>query len=252
MRIQRKDKIIKLISENRMMKAHELAEHFQVSMETVRRDLTELEAEGIVRRVHGGAVLNMSHSLEPDFSYREIKNFEEKILIGKKAVSFVEEGDTIIIDLGTTTLEFARFLKGKKNVTVLTNSLKIAIELMDDPGITVIILGGVVRRGEGTTSGYWAEDVVDQFHVEKLFLGVGSMEPEKGIMDYHIEETNLRRHYLKHTKQVIALADYTKFGITALNKVCSTEQVDILVTDERADKKMLKQFRERGVTVVLA
>lgn len=252
MRIQRKDKIIKLISENRMMKAHELAEYFQVSMETVRRDLTELEAEGIIRRVHGGAVLNMSHSLEPDFSYREIKNFEEKILIGKKAVSFVEEGDTIIIDLGTTTLEFARFLKGKKNVTVLTNSLKIAIELMDDSGITVIILGGVVRRGEGTTSGYWAEDVVDQFHVEKLFLGVGSMEPEKGIMDYHIEETNLRRHYLKHTKQVIALADYTKFGITALNKVCATEQVDILVTDERADKKMLKQFRERGVTVVLA
>ncbi len=251
MKLQRKDEIIKMVSEDRMVKANELSKYFEVSMETIRRDLEQLEKEGFVRRVHGGAVLNISGGVEPDFSYREISNFEEKLLIGKKASSLVEDGDTIIIDIGTTTLEFARFLKGKE-ITVFTNSLKIALELMNEEKITVIVTGGVVRKGEGTTSGYWAEDMMDQLWVDKLFLGVGCLDQKTGVMDYHIEETNLRRHYLKHTKQVIALADYTKFGRKALNKVCDVGQINTLVTDEKADKRIVKDLRDKGINVILA
>lgn len=251
MKIQRKDEIIRLISENKIVKANELSATFKVSMETIRRDLADLEKDGIIKRVHGGAVLNLNYSVEPDFSYREVKNFEEKLLIGKKAASLVEDGDVIIIDIGTTTLEFAKFLKGKKNLTVLTNSIKIALELMDEPEIIVIMLGGVVRKGEGTTSGYWAEDIIDRFYVEKLFLGVGCITLENGVMDYHIEETNLRRHYIRHAKQVIALADYTKFGSKALNQVCSLEEMDILVTDNKTDKKYIRRLREKGIDVIL-
>lgn len=252
MKVQRKDEILRMISENKIVKANELSSIFEVSMETIRRDLADLEKDGIIRRVHGGAVLNVNYGIEPDFSYREVENFEEKILIGKKAASLVEDGDVIIIDIGTTTLEFARFLKGKKNITVFTNSIKIAFELMDEPEITVIMLGGVVRKGEGTTSGYWAEDTIDRFYVEKLFLGVGSINLENGIMDYHIEETNLRRHYVRQSKQVIALADYTKFGRQALNQVCSPEQIHTLVTDDKTDKKYIRKFKERGIDVLLA
>lgn len=251
MKIQRKDEIIRLISENKIVKANELAATFKVSMETIRRDLADLEKDGIIKRVHGGAVLNLNYSVEPDFFYREVKNFEEKILIGKKAASLVEDGDVIIIDIGTTTLEFAKFLKGKKNITVLTNSIKIALELMDEREITVIMLGGIVRKGEGTTSGYWAEEIIDRFYVEKLFLGVGCLTLENGVMDYHIEETNLRRHCINHAKQVIALADYTKFGSKALNQVCSLEQIDKLVTDNKADKKYIRKLREKGIDVIL-
>lgn len=251
MKLQRKDEIIKLISENRIVKANELSEYFQVSMETIRRDLVQLEEEGFVRRTHGGAVLNNAGGVEPDSSHREISNFEEKLLIEKRAAEMVEEGDTIIIDIGTTALEFARFLKGK-NITVITNSLKIALELMDSESVKVIMTGGIVRKGEGTTSGYWAEDMIEQFWVDKLFLGVGCVDMAQGIMDFHIEETNLRRHYLKHAKQIIALADYSKFGWKALNKVCSLNVIDLLVTDENTDKKYIKELRDKNIEVIVA
>lgn len=252
MKIQRKDEIIRLLTEHRMVKANELAEQFQVSMETIRRDLADLEKEGIARRIHGGATLNTTYSMEPEYSDREMKNFEEKLRIGKKAVELVEDGDTIILDIGTTVLEFARILKGKRKVTVLTNSLMIAMTLMDDPDITVIMLGGMVRCGEGTTSGFWSEEMVDGFFVDKLFLGVGAMESRTGIMDYDILETNLRRHFLNHTKQVVALADYSKFGIKALNIVCPIKSIDYLITDERTDKKVVKELREQGIQVIRA
>lgn len=251
MKTQRKDKILKLIAENRIVKAGQLAEEFNVSMETIRRDLAELETQNLIRRVHGGAILNTTYNSEPEYSYREIENYEEKLLIGKKAADLVKDGDSIIIDIGTTALEFARFLKGRK-ITVFTNSLKIAYELMGDTDMTVIILGGKLRHGEGTTSGYWCEEMIDRFYADKLFLGVGAMQPEQGIMDYHIEETNLRRHYLKHAREVIALSDYSKFGISALNLVCETEQIDCLVTDEKTDKKMLREISNKGVKVIIA
>lgn len=252
MKVKRKDEIIRLLAENRIMKAGDLAERFRVSMETIRRDLSELEDMKLIRRVHGGAVLYTEYGIEPDYTYRTTENYEEKLLIGKKAAELVKDGDSIIIDIGTTTLEFARFLKGKKNLTVLTNSLKIAYELMSEKEISVILLGGKVRFGEGTTSGYWSEEMIGSFFADKLFLGVGAMMPECGIMDYHIEETNLRRHYLKHTKQVIALADYSKFGIKALNHVCRSEQLDYLITDEKTEKKTLKDLRDLGIKVIIA
>lgn len=252
MKVQRKDEIIKLLAEKKIVKAGDLAEQFDVSMETIRRDLAELEEKKIIRRVHGGAVLNTTNSTEPEYSTREIENYEEKLLIGKKAADMVEDGESIIIDIGTTALEFARFLHGRKNLTVFTNSLKIAFELMEDRGITVILLGGKVRYGEGTTSGYWPEEMIDNFYVDKVFLGVGALYPGTGIMDYHIEETNLRRHFLKHSKQVIALSDYSKMGLKALNFVCRTEEIDCLITDEKSDKKILRQIRDKGVEVIIA
>ncbi len=252
MKTQRKDEIIKALSESRVVKAAELAASFDVSMETIRRDLAELEQEGIVRRIHGGAILNVGYSIEPDYAEREMKNFEEKRQIGKKAVSMVDDGDTIIIDIGTSTLEFAKMLKGKKKVTVLTNSLIIALILIDDPNIKVIVFGGEARHGEGTTSGFWAEEMVDGFYVDKLFLGVGAMTVEEGVMDYDIPETNLRRHYIRHSKLVIALADYSKFGIKALNVVCSTEKLDYLITDEKTDQRILRDLKDHGVEIVVA
>ncbi|MBQ8804779.1 MAG: DeoR/GlpR transcriptional regulator [Tyzzerella sp.] len=251
MKVKRKDEILRLLAENRMMKAGDLAEQFEVSMETIRRDLSELEELKLIRRVHGGAMLYTEYGIEPDYAFRTTENYNEKLQIGKKAAEMVKDGDSIIIDIGTTTLEFAKFLKGKKDLTVFTNSIKIAYELMSEKEISVILLGGKVRYGEGTTSGYWSEEMIDNFFADKLFLGVGAIMPEHGVMDYHIEETNLRRHFFKQAKQVIALADYSKFGIKALNHVCKSKELDYLITDEKADKKMLKDLREMGVKVII-
>ncbi len=251
MKLQREDIILNLLAENRVVKANDLAEQFGVSMETIRRDLSDLEKRHLIRRVHGGAVLNVAGSVEPDYGRREIENYEQKIRIGKKAAEYVEDGDSIILDIGTTTLEFARFLKGKK-ITVFTNSIKIAMELMEEECMQVLLLGGKLRMGEGTTSGPWAEDMIRQFYADKLFLGVGALHPEKGITDYHMEETNLRRLCITHARKVIALADYSKFGNEALNVVCEPAQLDVLITDELADKKILRELREKGVEAVTA
>lgn len=252
MKLQRKELILNMLTEHGMMKAGDLAEQFQVSMETIRRDLNELEESKLIRRVHGGAVLYTEYGIEPEYSYRSNANYEEKLQVAKKAAELIKDGDSLIIDLGTTTLEFSKILKGKKNLTVFTNSLKIAYELMSEKDISVILLGGKVRYGEGTTSGYWSEQMIDDFQVDKLILGVGAITPECGVMDYHIEESNLRRHFVKRAKQIIALADYSKFGIKALNQVCKSEDLDYLITDEKTDKKSIRQLREQGVQVIIA
>lgn len=252
MKIRRKDEIIKLLAENRMMKAGELAEIFQVSMETIRRDLSELEEMKKIRRVHGGAVLNTQYSVIPDYESRTSENMNEKILIAKKAAELVDDGDSIIITSGTTTLEFCKFLKEKKDIKILTNSIMVAYELMTEKDITVLLIGGKVRNSQGVTSGHWAEQMIDDFFVDKLFMGTDGIVPEYGIMDYHMEETNLRRHCIARAKQIVVMADYSKFGVKALNHVCKSEQIDYVVTDEKADKKMLKELRDLGVKVVIA
>lgn len=252
MKIERKDKILKMLADDTVIKAGILAKKFNVSMETIRRDLNELEEEKLIRRVHGGAVLYTEHGVEPNYNYRTATNYEDKINIARKASEMVKDGDSIIVDIGTTTLEMVKFLKDRKNLTVITNSMKIAMELMGEKEITVIFIGGKVRSGDGSTSGFWAEEMVSNFHADKLFLGVGAIMSDYGVMDYHIEETNLRRCYIKCAEQVIALADYSKFGLKALNQVCKIEDLDYIITDDKTDKKMLRDIKEKGVQVKIS
>ena len=136
MKLTRKEEIIQMLSEQRIVTTIGLAEKFNVSMETIRRDFNELEELRMIRRVHGGAVLYTEYGIEPDYTYRTAENYNEKYRIGKRAAEMVNDGDSIIVDIGTTTLEFTRFLKEKKNLTVLTNSLKIAYELMTEKNIS--------------------------------------------------------------------------------------------------------------------
>lgn len=252
MQDERRQEIVKLISENRMVKASELVERYHVSMETIRRDMEYLEEKGYLTRVYGGAVARTMYGLEPEYSAREVKNYQEKLLIGRAAVDLVEDGDTILMDVGTTMLEFARFLKGHRRVTVFTNAMQIAMALVMDTNIRVIQLGGNVRPGELATSGFIAEDTVGRFCFDKAFLGVGGLTMDKGITDYHMEEANLRRHFVENAQKVIALADYSKFGIKAMNRVCDIKQVDIIVTDKRADKNIINEFRGLGKSVIIA
>lgn len=252
MRNQRRDEIVKIILKDRMVKASDLAENYHVSMETVRRDLEYLEEKGYLSRVYGGAVAKTMHGLEPEYASREVKNYEEKLLIGRAAVNLVDDGDTILIDVGTTTLEFAQFLKGKKKATVFTNAIQIATLLAMDANIKVVLLGGNVRSGELSTSGFLTEENIDRFCVDKVFLGVGGITLERGITDYHVEEANLRRHYVNSAHKVIALTDYSKFGIKALNRVCEITNVDTIVTDKAADKNILNGFRNLGGQVLVA
>ena len=248
----RRAKIVQMITSERMVKVNDLIKTFNVSIETIRRDLKYLEDSGYIRRVYGGAVVKSMYGLEPDYSSREIKNYNEKVAIGRKTVDLVDDGDTIAIDIGTTTLEFARALKGNKKVTVITNAILIAAALADDDNIRVIMLGGNVRKGDLSTSGFLSENDISLFNVDKIFLGIGGITIDEGITDYHIEESNLRRHILKKTHIVIGLADFSKFGVIAMNKVCDIEKINFLVTDDKTDKLMISKIRTLGIKVLIA
>ncbi len=252
MKTQRQNEIIQLLTEQRMVKVCDLVERFDVSTETIRRDLEYLEKKGHLSRIYGGATIKTMRGQEPEYAFRETKNYDIKIAIGRRAAELVEDGDTIIIDLGTTTLEFSRFLHTKKNLTVFTNSIQIASELVKSPEIRVFLLGGELRHGELATSGYLAEQMIDLFHVDKLFMGVGALTLKRGIEDYQVEEANLRRHFIKQSQIVIALADYSKFGVRALNHVCNLDKLDILVTDGNTDEKMLTAIRQQSIKTLIA
>ena len=252
MKNERHDRIMELLREKRTVKSNEISEQFGVSMETVRRDLEELEAEGVLTRVYGGATVRRMYGIEPGYRGRSIKNYEEKQAIALEAAKLIEDGDTIILDVGTTVLELAKQLSGRQGLTVFTNSIPVVTEMVKNPENRIFILGGQVREGEVSSSGFLAEEMISRFHVDKVFIGIGGLTAEGGVCDYHIEEANLRRIFLRQARTVIALADHSKFGVTALNRICPAERLDILVTDSRTDRSELDQFRALNVQVVTA
>ena len=164
----------------------------------------------------------------------------------------MQDNDIIAIDIGTTTLEFAKALVGKKRITVITNSMKIAMVLTVDPDIRVIMLGGEVRSGEFSVSGSLAVSDMNRFNTEKLFLWIGGLSLTKGLTDYHMEETNLRSIAIANTQKVIALADYSKIGVIAMNNVCGLEDMDIMVTDSQADHSVMSKLQEMGIDVIVS
>ena len=252
MKNERLDLIIEMLQRDRMVKSLELSERFHVSMETIRRDLEILEKKGIVTRVYGGASLKSMYGVEPEYAGRGVKNYEQKQRIAHRAAELVAPGDTILIDVGTTTLEFARCLAGIPELQVFTNSIPVAMELMQNGNARVCMIGGELRSGELSSSGPAAEQMIRNYYVDKLFIGIGGISPEHGVCDYHIGEASLRRLYLRQATKVIGLADSSKFGVTAMNRICGAEDLDVLVTDPGADPQMVAELEKMGVQVIIA
>lgn len=249
---KRYERILKLLQESGRVSSQALTEQFGVSMETIRRDLQFLEKEGYLTRIHGGALVKRQTGIELNYRIREVKNLEEKRRIAKTAAALVTDGETLIIDVGTTTLELARALLTKNDLMVITNAIPVALTLEENPSIRVLMLGGAVRSGELSSAGPFAEQMVDAFSVDKVFLGIGGIDIAKGITDYHMAEANLRRHFIKAGDQLIGLADYSKFGVTALNRICDVKALDYLVTDSRTSPRELAKFKQLGVVPIIA
>ncbi|MCP1103423.1 DeoR/GlpR family transcriptional regulator of sugar metabolism [Aequitasia blattaphilus] len=246
---ERRRKIEELLNEKEVIKVSELVEMFDVSIETIRRDLEYMEEQELLKRVYGGAVLPQPKALEPSYESREDKNYKEKRAIGHAALQYVQDNDVIAIDIGTTTLEFAKALVGRRKVTVLTNSMKIAMVLSEDSNIRVLMLGGEVRYGDYSVSGFLTVNNMKGFNTEKLFLGIGGLSVSKGATDYHMEESNWRRVAIEGTQKVIVLADHSKIGVAAMNKVCPMSDLDVIITDSQADEQFVHRVRELGVEV---
>ena len=251
MKVERRGQITELINRQKTVTNAELMERFGISIETVRRDLDYLEQQGVLRKVYGGAVVNVSLNSEPEYASRSRTNYEEKNAIAREAAKLICPGDTVFLGVGTTVQAMVQYMKNIGQLTVFTNALRTAVELMEIPDCTVILPGGQLRAKELTLSGFPAEENLLNFNVDKAFVGIGGIT-EDGITDFHIGEARLHRQLVLNARQSVALADSTKLGIRAMNNVCTLEQIDLVVTDRNADPKEVEALKKAGAKMIVA
>lgn len=226
-----------------------LAAELAVSEATVRRDLTRLERDGLLRRVRGGATVNSL--AEPSFSQVAAQDAEDKAAIGARAAALVEDGDVVLLDVGTTVHWLARALHGRP-VTVITSNLAVYGELADDDAVELILLGGVVRRNYRSLVGILTQQALAQVRGRHLFLGTSGIRADGTVWDTTAVEVPVKHAMFAAADHVVLLADQSKFPGSGFARVCGPSDVDVLVTRPGADPATLQTFREAGAEVVLA
>jgi DeoR/GlpR family transcriptional regulator of sugar metabolism len=226
----------------------DLSEQLGVSPATVRRDLVRLEESGLLTRVRGGAVVE-----EGDQPFAEVAavRVPEKDSIAARAASMIHDGDSVLLDIGTTACRLARQLRGRR-LTVITSNLVVYEELADDEGIELVLLGGTVRRGYRSLTGFLTEDNLRQLHADWLFLGASGVRPGGQVMDTTVVEVPVKRAMIKASDRVVLLADSAKFPGTGMAKVCDPQALDMLVTDAPVDAATRSSLQEADVEVVVA
>jgi len=230
----------------------ELSISLGVSEMTVRRDLEELEAAGLILRVHGGAISTISRSFEPGFTARSQQQVEAKRQIGRAAASLVRDGETLIIDAGTTTLHVAEQLPADICIRVMALSLRVADILADLPNVTLMLPGGVVRSQERSLVGGMTTATFDQLTFDTLILTSGGIDVTEGVTEYEFDDSETKRAALRNARRRILVADSTKLGAVSFVKVCPIDAIDILVTDAGASPSRVAALREAGLEVIVA
>lgn len=228
----------------------ELAREFDVSEMTIRRDLASLEGTSQIQRTHGGAVLTERMMLEFDYRERRDRNRTAKRAIAAEARQLVKPGHRLILDTGTTTLEFASLLKDGKDLTVITPSLAVASELQHAPGVEVILLGGVIRRGSPDLTGPVTETCLELFAADFAFQGADGIGHDGAIYNSDLRLARVDRLMRRVARKCCVLADHTKIGVTALGRSGTLADVDIFITDAAAPAATLKRFARLGPQIV--
>ncbi|MDN4074357.1 DeoR/GlpR family DNA-binding transcription regulator [Fictibacillus terranigra] len=249
---ERKLKIIDFVKKNHVASVTQLSEEFRVHEATIRRDLSEIEREGHLRRTHGGVVLAEGISSEPSFNVRAMERVEEKQRIGVKAAEMINEGDHIILDSGTTTLQIAKNIVNKSNITVVTNDVNIAAEFKDSKGIKVIVTGGILFPESFMLNGMFTNEVLKTLHVHKAFIGTPAIHPKHGITHFEEQMVPAKIGMIRAAQEIIVVTDHTKIGGVSLHRVVPANGIDKLVTGEEASEMQIQQFEEIGISVYLA
>lgn len=252
LREERKRKISQFIKENKKATVTELSELFGVSESTIRRDLEELDEQGVIQRAHGGAVVVERAAPEPPIIQRMVENEEAKRSIGQAAAELVRDGETVFLGSGTTTLEVARNLVKRDNLTVITNALNIANLFAGKSYITVIVIGGLLRHSELSMIGHFTEQVLKELHADKVIMGMRAISVEEGLTNDYLPETMTDRMIIQFAPEVILVADHTKFGKVSTAYVAPVKQITTLVTDAETDPALLIRLREMGIQVIVA
>ena len=248
---ERQRRICELLRATGRVTVEELAARFGTSQVTIRADLTTLESAGALTRTHGGA-LTVPDGDQP-LDVKQLQHRAEKLRIAEAAAALIGDGETIILDSGTTTAEIARRIRtlGLESINVITNGLNIAAILSDVPSVRLIIPGGILRRESNSLSGPMAEAALGTLQADRLYLGADGVDPRIGIMTPHLAEAELNAKMIKMSRQVVVVADSSKFARRNISLIARIEQLHMLITDRAAPPDGVEQLRAQGVEVRL-
>jgi len=247
---ERKLRVVQLIEEHGKATVTELCSRFGVSSATVRNDLRDLQEAGMLARTHGGAIRKGKTGFELFTKDREIRNLAAKQAIAQAAIDMIEDGDRIILDTGTTTLQLARLVGLRNNLTVVTNDLEIARTLEDIGSVEIVVLGGIVRRGFHCTITVDDRDGMGLL-ADKAFMGANSFSLERGAMTPDIRQARMKKAMIAMSNKIILLCDGAKMGKASFAQFAGPGEIDTLVTDH-IDRSLQDALEEQGVEIVVA
>ena len=249
---ERRRRICELLLEEGRVTVEALATRFGTSLVTIRADLSALESAGALIRTHGGALPREEATDEP-LGVKQLQHHAEKVRIAQAAVALIRDGETIILDSGTTTAEIARAIRKAdlKFVNVITNALNVAALLMDVSSVRLIMPGGILRQESNSLSGPMAEAALANLQADRLYLGADGLDPEIGVMTPHLQEAELNAKMMRISRQVVVVADSSKLIRRNISLIAKVEQIHLLITDRAAPPQAIEALRKRGVEVQL-
>jgi len=249
---ERREYILNIIKKTGSANAIDVAKTLGISETTIRRDLNKLSQKGLIKRTYGGAVSNTSVGQELKFDIQKEKFIDEKKRIALAASSMIEEGEVILIEAGTTGYQTALNITNKENLTIITNSCDIAMLLgSTNPGYTIILSGGLLNIDTHSLVGPIADYSFSNLNVDKAFIGISGISIEKGITSVNYIEAQTKKQIIKSAKQIIALCDHSKIGNVAMNYVAPVEVIDVLITDQSADRDFIEKLKELKITAII-
>jgi DeoR family transcriptional regulator of aga operon len=248
-RRHRLNQIVSVVVERGQIDVPSLATEFSVSAATIRRDLEALQQQRLVCRTHGGATIHAAFNDLP-LSYKKAQDLPEKLRIAQYAARFLDGARVIGTTGGTTVSQFIRLLRGRDDLTVVTNALNVAVDLAGSPGLRVFVAGGEMRASSQESVGHSAEAFLSSCNIDVAFLGVDGVDAVAGCTNYDPAGARVNAMLFRRARQRIVLADATKIGRVTLAQVCRMDEVDVLITDSRAAEPELGSLRRQGCQVV--
>jgi DeoR/GlpR family transcriptional regulator of sugar metabolism len=250
--VERRNKILEKLKEQGSATVVELSELFNVSLETIRRDLQLMDKEKRLEKTYGGAYLIGGVHVDIPVFIREVSYLKGKEQIGEICADLIENGDTIILDSSTTSLHIAESIKEKKNIIVVTNAIKIALKLAGVKGIKVISTGGTLRSNSLSFVGHTASNTLSKFFADKAFVSCAGVDINNGITDSSEREAEIRAKMFEQAKRKILIADYTKFDHTSFAHIANLEKIDCIVTNKPLREEWEKEFLLRNISYLFS
>ena len=248
--IERRNAILtKLTMEGKVIVA-DLSQEFGVTEETIRRDLEKLDKEGLAKKTYGGAVANQNLNIDLPYSVRKRSNVEKKQYIAEKIGDMIHDGDYIMLDASSTAIYVTKYIKSRKNITLITNSVEILLELADKDDWNVLSTGGSLKKGSLSLVGASAEKMINGFHVDLAVCSSKGIDIQNGITDSNERDSQIKQAIFAAADKKILAVDSTKFNKISFVKVCDLDMVDVVVTDEKPNALWVEYFDEKDVDLV--